>query len=73
MSKQNNENKLKYSLSVQVNDTQNELNMEFSFLGDAYPDIAILSLMTKCLGKLFLGQITLLILIPLSGLGQWSY
>ena len=49
MSKQNNESKLKYSLSVRVNDTQNELNMEFSFVGDDYPDIAILSSMTKCL------------------------
>ena len=46
MSKQNNESKLKYSLSVRVNDTQNELNMEFSFVGDDYPDIAILSSMT---------------------------
>ena len=54
MSKQNNESKLKYSLSVRVNDTQNELNMEFSFVGDDYPDIAILSLLTKCLGRLLL-------------------
>ena len=54
MSKQNNESKLKYSLSVRVNDTQNELNMEFSFVGDDYPDIAILSSLTKCLGRLLL-------------------
>ena len=52
MSKQDNESKLKYSLSVRVNDNQSQLNMDFSFVGDDYPDIAILSSLTKCLGRL---------------------
>ena len=73
MSKQDNESKLKYSLSVRVNDTQNELNMEFSFVGDDYPDIAILSSMTKCLGRLLLRSNNTTNIDFLSGLRQWSH
>ena len=73
MSKQDNESKLKYSLSVRVNDNQNLLNMEFSFVGDDYPDIAILSSLTKCLGRLLFRSNNTTNIDFLSGLRQWSH
>ena len=54
MRKQNSK-KCQYSLSIKVSESQDELNMEFQFLGegiDAFPDHVILSSLTKCLGKL---------------------
>ena len=73
MSKQDNESKLKYSLSVRVNDNQSQLNMEFSFVGDDYPDIAILSSLTKCLGRLLFRSNNTTNIDFLSGLRQWSH
>ena len=54
MSKQN-AKKCQYNLSIKVSESQDELNIEFQFLGegiDAFPDHVILSSLTKCLGKL---------------------
>ena len=73
MSKQDNESKLKYSLSVRVNDNQSQLNMDFSFVGDDYPDIAILSSLTKCLGRLLFRSNNTTNIDFLSGLRQWSH
>ena len=73
MSKQENESKLKYSLSVRVNDNQSQLNMDFSFVGDDYPDIAILSSLTKCLGRLLFRSNNTTNIDFLSGLRQWSH
>ena len=73
MSKQENESKLKYSLSVRVNDNQSQLYMDFSFVGDDYPDIAILSSLTKCLGRLLFRSNNTTNIDFLSGLRQWSH